>query len=631
MGDNRGDPLPSEKQSVGGPKPRRSSQIVMSMILMLVIILVSAEPASYVIQNAGATASQQPSPEPPPASITVGKTKLDGISLSLANHTVLVQPDLDPSVGRLLAFQSRDEAKPTVAWSFENASLETTLTRAHQGVFLNATVQMVRNCLCKTDAEFAIRLPGLSTDLQSVIVSTTPPSELTPPKKSRVMIEALDYESILRLYGVAGAFVLRDGSFEVVILYPFASISYDPSDGGSIDVAFRKGLGNLSTTQFGPGDTDSIMLYIGLVNTRETLDTAFGAFAADVEEVFPSRNIGKPFILYGVDDGSWESVWQEAISEGYTVPQSALDDQFTGDKGGGHYFGLEVEDLNRLEAAGLTSSLVLAKNGNPVTDGKSFQVNPSQPKLQNFLEQEISNHSTIRDWFMADGGDVIQDFAPSHLNVLEGYIQVLLYARSTGQAIIYNAYHRPRLWMDWAADGSVIEAPTGIFNANGIRKDYIAMKDPEFDITREFMSLQRMFFPKRTVVWHDYVNLNDSSITDSIAYFLMGGANSFSFSTNPQGHARVKPGEITKVTQLLAKMESIRLLGLGSVRARDFEYNETMRSWSFYALCGGTVTWLGGLDGAVVGGAPIPVVEKSGLSTFTFSSSDKYVTLTVTQ
>jgi len=497
---------------------------------------------------------------------------------------------------------------------------------------MNLTINVSESCACETDAVLEIFIKGLRSDLQNVITTATSLSTLQPERRltggtldlnRKVLIEALDSRAVSALYGVAAAFVLKNGNtFEIASLYPFTSVSYDPmgsssySNDGKIVLLFRKGLADMSTSGFGPGDTKSIMFYLGSTSIQETTDTAFIAFASDVEAAYPTRNFAKPFIAYGLDYKTWNSVRQEAESHGYSFVYSSTSGAYTSNPGGGHYFGLGWGNLERLKNAGLESSLVQARDGSPIGDGVAYRVNPSSPEVQSWIRNQIKMNSEKRDWFIADGADIVQDFNPQHSNALEGYVQAILYARSCGKPIIYNAFHKPRLWLDWAADGVEIEAPTGLytFGGNGQRVDFLS--SGEFAVTREFLRLHMRLFPGRLTVWHDYVSLEDSSSSDSIALFLVEGADGFSFSTNPSGDANVKPGEITTLLSRLSSMQSIAQLSLGSVIARGFTCGERSRSCTFEALTSGIISWHGSVDKVLIDGVIADTASENGYATF---------------
>jgi len=543
----------------------------------------------------------------PSSSLTV-RRRLDGLVLSIGEVQVALQPSMDPSMGKQLGFRAGNDARPaTAAWNYTGGLVDVILTYVPRGVFVNLRIRFVNDCSCRTDAAVTLQLSGLREDLESIILSTTPLTQIAPPAETETLIGSMDYRTVDRLYGVAAAFVSKSSNtFEVVSLYPFASISYNPRQ-NDIGLVFKNGRGDLSTSAFESGDTTDIVFYLGAANARQTTDSAFLSFAGDAEAAFPRRDFGKPFILYGVDGGSWDDVRREAESFGYTLVYSDYTWEYTSLRGGGHYFGLGWETMDRLKQAGLESALVRGTDGNPIGNGIDFRVNPSDPGLQGLIRKQIDNHVASRNWFIADGVDIIQDFDTQHTNILVGYMQALLYVRSTGRGIMYNPWHAPRLWLDWISDAVEIEGPTGLFSrGDGTRADYVASGE-FFGVTREFIRLHSTFFPKRTIVWHDFVNLDDSSVTDSIAFALMEGTGSYSFSTSKSGSVKVKPGDITTVVRLLAKMDSARLLRLGRVQAQFFAYSDTQRGWAFEALSRGSVRWLGVLDRVLAGDTPIQV------------------------
>jgi len=540
------------------------------------------------------------------------------LSIGIGSLDAVLEPSVDTSLGQFLSLDLQDDAKKTVAvWHFDNGLLQTTITGTRHGVFLNVTMQIADSCSCKTDVMFRLFSSGFSAGLESVILSTTPVSSIAPPSQKQVLIEALDYASLRRLYGVASALVLSAGStFEIVSLYPFASLSYDPQSQSAL-LLFRKGRGDLSTCEFESGDSEEVFFYLGSANARENKENAFGVFAEDVEETFPTRDSGKPFMVYGADGGSWNDVRREAESLGYTVVYSARDRELTNANGGGHYFGLSWEKLDRLNKAGLESALIRGRDGGTIGDGVCVRVNPSVTEFQVYLQRQIDALLPKRQWFFADGASVIQDFDLEHTNALVGQIQVLLHVRSTGRALVYNPFHSPHLWLDWIADGALIEAPTGLFRfSGGPRVDYLEGTGGIYAATRDSVRVRSMFFPHRATIWHDYVNLEDDSISDSIALFLMSGANSYSFSTNPSGWVNVKPGEITRVVEMLAKADSIRRLDLGQITARGFRYSEDERSWRFQALSAGVAVWLGRVDQLYLNNAPTDVSYDGTSSAF---------------
>jgi hypothetical protein len=455
---------------------------------------------------------------------------VDGLLLSLGKVEVVMKPRVDATVGSPV-LKTQDNDNPSVAiWAFSKGSVAARTTLVPQGVFLNLTMSLLDNCSCQTDAGISLGISGLRESLESIIVSTTPVSQVPPPTTNQTLIEAMDYAEVDRLYGVAAAFVLNTGNtLEVVSLYPFSAISYDPTN-DSIGLLFRKGRGDLSTSAFQSGDAQSVMFYVGAANSQQTPNNAFLAFASDLEVAFPTVNFGKPFILYGVEDGSWDNVRQEAESFGYTIPYSDYTSEYTHLNGGGHYFGLGCETTDHLEQAGLESAMVLESNGQPDGNGVDVRVNPSELGLLTYIENEIDSHLATRNWFLADGVDVVQDFNPQHSNVLEGYMQALLYVRSTGKGIIYNSFHTPRLWLDWLSDAVEVEAPTSLIHYDGTRIDYLSSGE-FFDVTREFIRIHYMFFPKRIVVWHDYLSsLDPSEITSNGASIdtsqsVFGGAS----------------------------------------------------------------------------------------------------------
>lgn len=544
------------------------------------------------------------------------------VLLQVGMSQVALQPGQQLSLGRLLTVQKlwpqrlgTHRESPVATWAFDNGSIEIMSRPVPNGVFLNLTLQVNQNCSCGTDAALTIIPNRLADNVDSVITSTTPLSKVAPPQQTQVLIEAMDYDAVEHLYGVAAAFVLKTGSTsEIVSLYPFTSISYNPLQNGEINIVFRKGLGDLSTSSFESGDSKSIMFYIGSANVQETTGHAFMAFADDVEVAFPARKFGKPFFAYAADGGSWDDLLREAESLGYTLVSNDDDDRIQ--TGGGYYFSMSTDVMDRITTAGLNSALVLRKDGTIKTAGGGLvRMNPSVPGVRSWFRRDIDSFVNRRDWFFADTADVVQDFDPRHSNVLEGYMQILSYVRSTGRGIVYNSYHTPHLWLDWLADGALIEMPTGQYlDLEGTRDDYLASGN-FFDVTREFMRIHSKFFPGRMTVWQDPVSLEDSTVLDSIAFFLMEGASSFSFSTNKMS-CRVKPGEITKGANLLAKMDSIRMLSLGSMRARSFTYEEQNRSWTFQALTAGSVSWHGKVDSVFVNGAPVNVTFDGQSSTF---------------
>jgi len=537
---------------------------------------------------------------------------------------VTLQPVLSRDLGESTVVEFRNSTEGAISeWRFGDSIVRTFLRYVPHGFFVNLTVEMAPNTSYITNVTLMFGLKRRGEMIDSIVTSTTPLSQFSPPKKSVVLIEALDYKAVDSLYGVAAAFVLKTGeTLELVSLYPFASISYCPEEDGKIELLFRKGLGDLSTTEFQHGDRKSILFYIGSVKMQETTDNAFSAFASDVEMAFPTRNFGKPFILYGVEGGSWDEVRQEAESLGYTLIYSDYTWEYTKKTGGGHYFGLGWETFDRLKKAGLESVVIAGRDGKPLENGRDYRVNPSEPQLQAFLRGQIDSFVVKRKWFLADGADVLQDFDPRHTNALEGYIQILTYIRSTGCGIIYNSYHTPRLWLDWISDGVLIEAPTGLilYGMNGQRLDYLDTGE-FFRVTREFMRVHSKFFPKRALVWQDYVSLEDYSILDSISYFLMEKATSFSFCTSKSGSVMVRPGEITEVAGLLDKQESIRQLSLGSVNARNFERLDGGSSWKFEVLTDGTVTWLGEILNVYMDGTSVNVRFDGLTSVFTVQPS----------